>query len=76
LVHKEPDIYKACLGAMICSHGLLKTSKQKYEYSLQDSTEARQLEKIDYIKQILVEMNFSFILLLALGAVIDFHVEL
>jgi hypothetical protein len=37
---------------------------------------ARQLEKRDYIKKILMEVNFSFILLLALGAVIDFHVEL
>jgi hypothetical protein len=54
----------------------IKNIKAKYEYSLQDSTEARQLEKRDYIKQILVEMNFSFILLLALGAIIDFHVEL
>jgi hypothetical protein len=36
----------------------------------------RTTRKRDYIKRTLVKMHFGFILLLALGAVVDSHVEL
>jgi hypothetical protein len=49
-----------------------KPSKSIY-YRSHDS---KATKKRDYIKKILMEVNFSFILLLALGAIVDFHVEL
>jgi hypothetical protein len=56
---------------MICSSGTSKNIDMEYE--LQDKGHYHmKLHK----KQILMEMDFSFIFLLALGAIIDLHVKL
>jgi hypothetical protein len=76
LVHKEPDIYKAYLITMICFHGTHKSVKAKYEHSLHIARQQGHYQKKLHIEQILMKVDFSLILLLALGAVIDLHVEL
>jgi hypothetical protein len=53
--------------------GTSKNIDIEYEYSLQDKGHYHTtLHK----KQILMEMDFSFIFLLALGAIVDLHVKL
>jgi hypothetical protein len=76
MVHKEPDIYKAYLRTMICFHGTNKSIKAKYEYSLHIIWQQGHYQKKLHIEQILMKVDFSLILLLALSAVIDLHVEL
>jgi hypothetical protein len=49
--------------------------KSKHDYLLQIVRERTTKER-DYIKRKLVKMHFRFVLLLALGAIIDPHVEL
>jgi hypothetical protein len=74
---KEPDnIYIAYLGTTICSHGLTNTSiKTEYDYSLQlarrQGNSKRRLHK-----EILMEVYFSLVLLLALSTVEDLHIKL
>jgi hypothetical protein len=41
-----------------------------------DKHGSKDIIKRNYIKQVLMEMDFSFILLLAKGAIVDLHVEL
>jgi hypothetical protein len=76
LVPKEPDIYKAYLKTMICFHGTNKSVKAKYEYSLHIARQQGHYQKKLHIKKILMKVDFSFIFLLALSAVIDLHVKL
>jgi hypothetical protein len=76
LVQRNPIIYIAYLGTMICSHGLTNTSiKTEYDYSLQlawqQGNSKRRLHK-----EILVEVYFSLVLLLALSTVEDLHIKL
>jgi hypothetical protein len=62
---------------MTCFHGTSKNIKTKYEYSLQITQQQwHNYQTKLHKKQTLMEMDFSFILLLALGAVIDLHVKL
>jgi hypothetical protein len=74
---KEPNnIYIAYLGTTICSHGLTNTSiETEYDYSLQlarrQGNSKRRLHK-----EILVEVYFSLVLLLALSTVEDLHIKL
>jgi hypothetical protein len=76
MVCKEPDIYKAYLRTMICFHGTNKSVKAKYECSLHIVRQQEHYQKKLHIEQILMKVDFSLILLLALSAVIDLHVEL
>jgi hypothetical protein len=69
-------MYIAYLGTTICSHGLLNTSiKTKYDYSLQLARQQGNLNRRLH-KEILVEVYFSLVLLLALSTVEDLHVKL
>jgi hypothetical protein len=74
---KEPDnIYIAYLRMTICSHGLTNTSrKTEYDYSLQLARRQGNSKKRLH-KEILVEVYFSLVLLLALSTVEDLHIKL
>jgi hypothetical protein len=76
LVQKNPIIYKAYLGTTICSHGLTNTSiKTKYDYSLQLAQQQGNSKRRLH-KEILVEVHFNIVLLLALSAVEDLYIKL
>jgi hypothetical protein len=61
---------------MICSRGLLNTSiKTKYDYLLQLARQQGNSKRRLH-KEILVEVYFSLVLLLALSTVEDLHVKL
>jgi hypothetical protein len=76
LIRKEPDIWKAYLRTMTCFHGTSKNIETEYEYSLQITWQQGHYHMKLHKKQILMEVDFSFILLLALGAVINLHVKI
>jgi hypothetical protein len=61
---------------MICFHGTNKNIKMKYEYLLHMARQQGYYQKKLHIKHILMKVDFSFILLLALSAVVDLHVKL
>jgi hypothetical protein len=61
---------------MIYFHGTNKSVKAKYEYSLHIARQQGYYQKKLHIKHILMKVDFSLILLLALSAIIDLHVKL
>jgi hypothetical protein len=61
---------------MICSYGTNKNIKTKYEYSLHMAQQQGYYQKKLHIKHILMKVDFSFIFLLALSAIIDIYVEI
>jgi hypothetical protein len=72
----NPIYLKNTSEQVTCFQGTSKTSKIEYEHSLQITWLQGHYQTKLHKKQILMEMDFSFILLLALGAIIDLHVEL
>jgi hypothetical protein len=75
LVQRNPIRYISYLRTIICSHGLVKHKSIKYDYSLQLARQQGNSKRRLH-KEILVEVNFSLVLLLALCTVEDFHIKL